>query len=69
LLHEHDDGLFNPIGNVSLLFISYKKFFLHIFLMIMKRINVKKKHILFGIQILFSDLGYPKDSKNKQAKK
>lgn len=35
----------------------------------MKRINVKKKHILFGIQILFNDLGYPKDSKNKQAKK
>ena len=36
----------------------------------MKRINVKKKtHILFGIQILFNDLGYPKDSKNKQVKK
>lgn len=70
LLHEHDDGVFNPIGNVSLLFISYKKFFFTYFFNDHETYKRQKKtHILFGIQILFNDLGYPKDSKNKQVKK
>ena len=71
LLHEHDDGVFNPIGNVSLLFISYKKFFFTYFFNDHETYKRQKKNTFFSVyRFCLTIWGTPKIAKtNKQKNK